>query len=86
MNLSAGLPTIWIGVHVIGLAAAWLVRLHVGRRREGITQLGFFACLPLIASATVVGQQMCLTIWPLSAGTLAVMTVLATADFSPRCE
>jgi hypothetical protein len=86
MNLSAGLPTIWISLHVVGLAAAWLVRLHASRRREGLTQLGFFACLPLIASATVVGQQMCLTIWPLSAGTLAVMIVLATADLSPRYD
>jgi hypothetical protein len=71
-------------MHVIGLAAAWMVRLHAGRRHEGVTQIGFFACLPMIASATIVGHQMCLSAWPLSAATLAVMTVLATADLTPR--
>jgi len=86
MNFSTGLPAIWVGVHLVGLAAAWLVRLHAGRRREGLAQLGFLACLPVIGSATVVGQQMCLTIWPLSAATLAMMIVLATADLSPRCQ
>jgi hypothetical protein len=86
MILATGLPAIWISMHLVGLAAAWLVRLHAGRRREGLAQLGFFACLPLVASATIVGQQMCLTGWPLSAATLAVMIVLATADLSPRGE
>jgi hypothetical protein len=44
----------------------------------------FLACMPLIALATVIGQQLCLMIWPLSAATLAMMIVLATADFSSR--
>lgn len=84
MSLATGLPAIWIGLHLVGLAAAWSVRLHAGRRREELSQLGFFACLPLVASATVVGQQLCLSAWPFSAGTLAVMIVLATADLSPH--
>ena len=84
MTLLTGLQAAWILVHFLGLAAAWMVRIHAHRRSEGLAQLAFFACMPVVALATVVGQQLCLTIWPLSAATLAVMIVLATADFSPR--
>ena len=84
MNFLTGLYATWVFVHILGLAAAWLVRMRSGRRGEGIIQLGFLACLPIIAMATVVGQQMCLTLWPLSAATLAVMIVMAIADFGPR--
>ncbi len=84
MTFFTGLQAIWILIHFVGLAAAWMVRMHAGRRNEGLAQLVFLACLPGIALTTVVGQQLCLTIWPLSAATLAVMIVLATADFSPR--
>lgn len=73
-------------MHVVGLAAAWMARSQAGRRREGLAQLGFFACLPLVASATIVGQQMCLAGWPLSAATLAAMIVLATAELNPPSE
>ncbi len=84
MTLLTGLQAAWILIHFVGLAAAWMVRIHAHRRSEGLAQLVFLACMPMIALATVVGQQLCLTIWPLSAATLAVMIVLATADFSPR--
>jgi hypothetical protein len=84
MTFLTGLQAVWILIHFVGLATAWLVRLHSGRRSEGLAQVVFLACMPLIALATVIGQQLCLTIWPLSAATLAMMIVLATADFSSR--
>ncbi|MGI9455280.1 MAG: hypothetical protein ACR2NU_01895 [Aeoliella sp.] len=84
MTFFAGLYAIWISLHVLGLVTAWLVRMHLGSRHEGLIQFGFLACLPMIALATVVGQQLCLTLWPLSACTLAVMIVMAIADFGPR--
>ncbi len=84
MTLFAGLQAVWILIHFMGLTAAWMVRLHAHRRSEGLAQLVFLACMPVIALATVVGQQLCLAVWPLSAATLAVMIVLAIADFSPR--
>ena len=84
MTFFTGLQAVWFIIHFLGLAAAWIVRMHTHRPGEGLAQLAFLACLPMIALATVVGQQLCLTIWPLSAATLAVMIVLATADFSPR--
>lgn len=84
MDSLTGLQASWIILHFVGLAAAWVVRMHAGRRREGLAQIVFLFCLPLIALATVVGQHLCLTMWPLSAATLAVMIVLATADLSSR--
>jgi hypothetical protein len=84
MTFFAGLQAAWILIHFVGLTAAWMVRMHSGRRSEGLAQFMFLACMPVIALATVVGQQLCLMIWPLSAATLAVMIVLATADFSSR--
>ena len=84
MSFLTAVYAVWISVHLLGLTAAWLVRTKSGRRGEGLAQLGFLACLPLIAMATVVGQHLCLAFWPLSAGTLAVMIVMAIADFGPR--
>jgi len=84
MSFLTGLYAVWVTVHLLGLATAWLVRMHSGGRGELLTQFGFFACLPLIATATVVGQNLCLAFWPLSACTLAVMIVLAIVDFGPR--
>lgn len=81
MNYFAGFYALWISIHALGLVAAWLVRMYAGHRREGLVCLAFLACMPLIAIATIVGQQVCLTPWPLSACTLAVMIVTATLDF-----
>ena len=80
MSLFAGFYAIWISVHLLGLTAAWFVRMYAGHRLEGLAAITFFACLPLIAIATVIGQNVCLALWPLSACTLAVMIVTATVD------
>ena len=81
MNCFSGFFALWISVHALGLLTAWLVRMYAGHRREGLVCTAFLACMPLIAVATIVGQHVCLTPWPLSACTLAVMIVTATVDF-----
>jgi hypothetical protein len=84
MDGSIALETVWVGVHIIGLTAAWMVRKEASGYRQRLAYNSFFACLPLVAIITVVGQFLCLTTWPLSAGTLGVMIVAAVADFGPR--
>lgn len=75
-----GIGLLWIAVHLAGLLTSWLVRMHAGRRYELFAQGGFFTALLAVAVTTVIGHLCCLTIWPLSAVTLAVMVVLAIGD------
>ncbi len=71
---------LWIAIHLLGLVAAWLVRMHEGRRYEALAQGGFFTSLLAVAVTIVVGQLCCLEMWPWSAVTLAIMIVLAIVD------
>ena len=80
MIVLAGLQLSFFAVHVFGLAVAWMVRTHSGRSNDGLAQTCFWALLALVALATVIGHQACLAMWPVSATTLAVMIVTATAD------
>jgi hypothetical protein len=84
MDGSLILETAWVAVHIVGLSAAWLVRKEASGYRQRLAYKSFFACLPLVALITVVGQFLCLTSWPASAATLGVMIVTAVADFGPR--
>ena len=84
MDGSIILQAAWVALHLIGLTAAWMVRKESSGYRQRLAYKSFFVCLPLVAIITVVGQVMCLTTWPLSAGTLGVMIVTAVADFGPR--
>ena len=72
--------TLWIAIHLLGLLATWMVRMHDGQRYERFVQGGFFTLLLAVAAATVIGHVCCLEMWPLSAVTLALMVVLAIAD------
>ncbi len=83
-NLLLALQAVWIVLHVLGLGTAWAARMQAGGRRELLAHVSFFACLVLIAFATIVGHVACLAIWPLSAVTLVMMIVTATADFGHR--
>jgi len=84
MDGSIALQATWIAIHLVGLGAAWMVRKETSGYRARLAQNSFFACLPLIALITVLGQFLCLTSWPLSAATLGVMIVTAVFDFGPR--
>ena len=76
---------LWIAVHLLGLLAAWMVRMHAGKRLEALMQAGFFTCLVAVSLTTVVGHSCCLAMWPLSGLTLAVMIVLSVVDLGvPR--
>jgi hypothetical protein len=75
------LEVVWIAIHLVGLAGAWLVRLEMSDSRQRWARGVFLACLSLIAVAAVLGDHYCLTLWPLSAGTLGIMVVAAVADF-----
>lgn len=86
MDGSWALQATWVGIHLVGIASAWLARNETSGYRQRIAQHGFFACLPLVAVMTVVGQLLCLTTWPLSAATLGVMIVMAVVDFEPSAK
>ena len=75
-----GIGLLWIAIHLLGIFAAWMVRLPSRRRYEILVQGGFFTLLVAVAITTVVGHVCCLEMWPLSAVTLALMIVLAIAD------
>jgi hypothetical protein len=80
MNYYTGIGLAWIAVHLLGILATWMVRMHVESRFEGVAQTGFLLSLLTVAMATVMGYHFCLQIWPLSAITLASMIVLAVFD------
>ncbi|MDZ4656583.1 MAG: hypothetical protein SH868_03285 [Bythopirellula sp.] len=84
MDGSIILQATWVAIHLIGLVAAWMVRKETSGYRQRWAYNSFYACLPLLALITVVGQFLCLTTWPLSAATLGVMIVTAVVDFGPR--
>lgn len=84
MDGSWALEATWVAIHIVGLSAAWMARKEASGYRQRIAQHSFFACLPLVALITVLGQFLCLTTWPLSAATLGAMIVTAVADFEPR--
>ncbi len=75
-----GIGFLWVAIHLVGLFAAWMVRMPAGQRYELLVQGGYFTALLAVAAATLVGQVCCLEMWPLSAVTLALMIVLAIAD------
>lgn len=80
MDGSIILQAMWVAIHLIGLAAAFMVRQEASGYRRRLAHSGFFTCLPLIALITIVGQLLCLTTWPLSAATLGAMIVTAVVD------
>jgi len=80
--ISTGFGLAWIAVHVLGIVASALVRMHLGGRFESLVQAGFLVCLLAIGLTTVIGYHECLQMWPLSAVTLALMIVMAVVDFN----
>lgn len=80
--ISTGFGLAWIAVHLLGIVASVMVRMHLGGRFEGLVQAGFLACLMAIGLTTVVGYHECLQIWPLSAVALTLMIVMAVVDFN----
>jgi len=71
----------WIAVHLLGIVASVMVRMHLGGRFEGLVQAGFLVCLIAVGLTTVIGYHDCLQMWPLSAVTLSAMIVTSVVDF-----
>jgi len=87
MDYTSSLQCGWAAIHLFGLAAACLVRVYAGTTAEGPLQSAFLMGLASVAVATLAGEQFSWPLWTLSAATLAVMIVVAIADFrSPRHE
>jgi hypothetical protein len=87
MDLANSLQFGWIAVHFFGLAVACLVRIYAESRVEGWLRAAFLVALAGVAVATLAGEQFGWPMWTLSAGTMAVMIVLAVAEFrAPQHE
>ena len=84
MDWSFSLQCGWIGLHILGLTAVWMVRIHAGLKSEGLAHALFLASFCSIVLATVVELGCDSTNWTFSAGTLAIMIVVAVVDFSPQ--
>jgi len=61
-----------------------MVRIHAGLKSEGLAHAMFLVSFCSIVLATVVELGCHSTIWTFSAGTLAIMIVVAVVDFSPH--
>ena len=72
----------WAAMHLVGLAATFLVRAYAGSRAESSVQALFLLGLAGVGVATLAGETLGWPLWILSAGTLGVMIVAAVADFS----
>jgi len=77
------LPMWWLTVVLpLGLASAWLARVHEGSRRQSASQWMFLVLLALVG-ATTLGAAITTPAWCLVCGTtLAVMVLAAVWDFS----
>ena len=71
----------WIILQLLGIAAAWMVRVQAGMKSEWLAEGLFLLCFALVALATIAGHQFCSSMWILSATTLAVMMVTVVLDF-----
>ena len=81
MEYATTLTVVWITIHLLGLVAAWGLRMLSGSRFETLTQSCFLLTLLLVSLTTLVGHVCSFELWHLSAATLALMILLAVVDF-----
>jgi hypothetical protein len=79
-SASAGVLVGWLVLHALALALAWGTRVATGSRMEFALQLAFFASMAAIGCAALVGQQVDIEIWPVSAVILMAMVLMAVID------
>jgi hypothetical protein len=82
MDFATSLQCGWAAIHLIGLAATFLVRAYAGTSAEAPMQGVYLLGLTGVATATLAGEQFGWPLWLLSAATMGVMIVAAVADFS----
>jgi hypothetical protein len=80
MDYASSLQCGWAAIHLLGLAATFLVRAYAGSSVERTLQGLFLVGLSGVAVATLAGEQLGWPSWTLSAATMAVMIVAAVAD------
>ena len=84
MDYASSLQCGWVAIHLVGLAAAFLVRVYAGTAAETLLQ-GLFLCgLAGVGVATLAGEQFAWSLWTLSATTMSTMIVVAIADFEAK--
>jgi hypothetical protein len=81
MDTTTTLQCGWAAIHLIGLAATFLVRAYAGARAEAPLQALFLLGLAGVALATLAGEHLGWRLWIVSAFTLGTMIVAAVADF-----
>ncbi|BBO35866.1 hypothetical protein [Lacipirellula parvula] len=84
MDTAISLQVGWIAIHLFGLIVAFLVRVYASTAAEVPLQAAFLVGLASVAVATLAGEQFAWPLWTVSGATLAVMIVVAVADF--RCQ
>jgi hypothetical protein len=84
MDTISALQCGWAAIHLIGLAATFLIRAYAGGKAEAPLQVLYLLGLAGVALATLAGEQFAWPLWILSAFTLAVMLVVAVFDAPPR--
>jgi len=84
MDYASSLQVGWIAIHLFGLIVACLVRFYADTAAETPLQGAFLLGLAGVAVATLAGEQFAWPLWTISGATLAVMIVVAVADF--RCQ
>lgn len=81
MDYASSLQVGWIAIHLFGLIVACLVRFYANTAAEAPLQGAFLLGLAGVAVATLAGEQFAWPLWTISGATLAVMIVVAVADF-----
>ena len=84
MDFTTTLQCGWAAVHLLGLAATFLLRAYAGARAETTCQAFFLLGLAGVALATLAGEQLGWQQWIVSAFTLGVMIVVVVADFGGK--
>jgi hypothetical protein len=79
-SASAGVIVGWLVLHALALVSAWGTRVATGSRMESALQLAFLISMAAIGCAALVGQQIDIEIWPVSAVTLMGMVLMAVID------
>lgn len=64
----------------MGVAAALIVRMHLGGKSDVVAQGAFLLSLTGVALSMVIDYHACEQLWPISAATLALMIVTAVID------
>lgn len=79
---SDSLVYLFIGVQLLGFCTAWLARLSIGQRFQGLTQAVFFLIFCVVGLSAMQAFQFGATYWLASGFTLCAMTLIAICDFS----